>query len=288
MLKEMLQAIRPRSGGVYLDGTLGSCGYSRAILEESDPDGFVVGIDLDPEAIWKATERLERYQGRFIVVHGGFHQAGHILESLGIFSVDAAVLDLGLSSEQLEDSRRGFSFRSDGPLDMRFDTSSDHSLRELLDQLSVQQLEDILLTYGEARYFRKLARGILLARDRGKIQTTGDLANVVSRLIGKRRGKIHPATRTFQALRISLNREMENLSTALHQIPGFIKPGGRLCVVSYHSLEDRLVKLSFRERKRNPGRWKVITPKPIQPSPEEILANPRARSAKMRVLEVVS
>jgi len=288
MLQEMLQAVRPRRGGVYLDGTLGACGYSKGILEESSPDGFVVGIDLDPEAIRRAPERLEGYQGRFRVVHGGFHQAKHILESLGISAVDAAVVDLGLSSDQLDDSRRGFSFRFDAPLDMRFDTSSEETLRELLDHISVKQLEGILSTYGEERYFRKLARGILLARDQGKLDTTQDLASVVSRLMGRRRGKIHPATRTFQALRIALNREMENLSTALSEVPDLIKPGGRFCVVSYHSLEDRQVKLSFRERKKDAGRWKVITPKPIGPGREEVRANPRARSAKMRVLEVVS
>ncbi len=288
MLNEMLDAVKPCSKGVYLDGTLGSGGYSEAILEASAPDGMVVGIDLDPDAVVRSRDRLQRFGERFRAVHGGFQEAKEILNSLSISEIDAAVLDLGLCSDQLDDPERGFSFRSPGPLDMRFDTSSGDVLSEHLTHLSVKELETILLKYGEERYFRKIARELIRARDRGSLKTTEDLAGVVSRLQKGPRGKIHPATRTFQALRIALNREMENLATALDEMPMLLKSGGRFCLISYHSLEDRQVKLSFRKRKKDPNQWKVITPKPLRPTREESRDNPRARSAKMRVLEAVS
>jgi 16S rRNA (cytosine1402-N4)-methyltransferase len=221
-------------------------------------------------------------------VHGGFQEAGRILMDLGIAAIDGAVLDLGLSSEQLDDPERGFSFRFDGPLDMRFDTTSEEGVLDLLERISVNKLEEILATYGEERYYKKLARGILEARRRGALSTTQDLANVVSRILAGRRGKIHPATRTFQALRIAVNRELENLSRALIDIPPLLKPGGRFCVVSYHSLEDGAVKRSFRDRKKDPQRWVIVTPKPMRPSIEEMKSNPRSRSARMRVLEAVA
>lgn len=288
LLTEMLQAIQPKSGGTYLDGTLGAGGYSEAILQGSEPDGRVVALDLDPRAVERACDRLEAYGDRFTAIHSGFHDVREVLESLGIAGLDGAVLDLGLSSDQLEDPTRGFSFRMEGPLDMRFDTSAAEDLMEYLKNISAKKLEEILATYGEERYCRKLARGILLARDRGVLSTTGDLAAVVTRVLGGRRGKIHPATRTFQALRIAVNRELENLDTALEEIPSLLNPGGRFCVVSYHSLEDRAVKWSFRERYRQDReRWLVHAPSPVRPSQDEVRGNPRARSARMRVLEAV-
>ncbi|MBM3298951.1 MAG: 16S rRNA (cytosine(1402)-N(4))-methyltransferase RsmH [Deltaproteobacteria bacterium] len=288
LLQEMLQAIRPRSGGIYLDGTLGSGGYAEAILEASRPDGIVIGLDLDREAIVRASDRLCRYGERFRAVHGGFQHAGPLVASLGIRALDGAVLDLGLSSDQLEDPERGFSFRVSGPLDMRFDTSSGPNAMDYLNTLSVRQLEEMLATYGGERYCKKLSRGIIQARDVGRLRSTGDLANTITRLIGQRRGKIHPATRTFRALRIAVNQELDNLSAALEQIPPLLVPGGCFCVVSYHSLEDRLVKTSFRSRKREPDKWIVVTERPVRPSVEEVKANPRSRSARMRVLEAVS
>jgi 16S rRNA (cytosine1402-N4)-methyltransferase len=221
-------------------------------------------------------------------VHGGFQEAGSILTDLGIDAINGAVLDLGLSSEQLEDPQRGFSFRFSGPLDMRFDTTCGAAVLDLLETISVNKLEEILATYGEERYCKKLARGILEARRRGVLSTTQDLANVISGILAGRRGKIHPATRTFQALRIAVNRELENLSRALIDIPPLLKPGARFCVVSYHSLEDRAVKQSFRDRKKEPQRWVIVTPKPLRPSVEEMKNNPRSRSAHLRVLEAVA
>ena len=281
----MLEAIQPISGGVYLDGTLGAGGYSEAILRASAPDGRVVGLDLDTSALQRSSKRLEPYGERFLPMHGGFHHARSLLSSLGIDALNGAVLDLGLSSDQLDDPERGFSFRFDGPLDMRFDTGSGEGVADYLGRISVHQLEEILATYGEERYCKKLARGIIRERDRGGLKGTSDLARVVARILGRRRSRIHPGTRTFQALRIAVNREMENLTEALVEIPRLLKPKGRFCVVSYHSLEDRQVKLSFREKQRAESSWHVLTKRPARPTAQEVKANPRARSARMRVLE---
>lgn len=287
LLHEMLEALRPTSHGVYLDGTLGAGGYAEAILDASQPDGQVVGLDLDSRAVDRARVRLAGYGDRFRAIHGGFHEARNILQSVGITALDGAVLDLGLSSDQLDDPERGFSFMRPGALDMRFDTESGQSLAEYLGSISQKKLEETLATYGEERYCRKLARGILDARGRGELESTQDLTDLISRLLGGRRGRIHPATRTFQALRIAVNREMENLAAALQDIPWLLKRGARFCVVAYHSLEDRAVKLAFNERKKDPERWVVVTRHPIRPTSEETRRNPRARSARMRVLMAV-
>ena len=222
-----------------------------------------------------------------LAIHGGFQDAPTILKSQGISALDGAVLDLGLRSAQVDDPARGFSFRFSGPLDMRFDTSGGERLIDYLQRISVKKLEEILATYGEERYCKRLARGIGDARDRGRLETTQDLGELISKLLGRRRGKIHPATRTFQALRIAVNRELENLDKALEDIPNFLAPGASLCIVSYHSLEDRAVKLAFRAKKKESGRWLVKTPRPIRPSLEEIRTNPRSRSARLRVLKAL-
>lgn len=285
LLQEMLQAIRPRSGGVYLDGTLGAGGYARAILEGSEPDGMVVGLDLDPSAVSRASRLLAHFGERFRAIHRGFQMAPEVLQSLGISRIDGAVLDLGLSSDQLEDPERGFSFRLEGPLDMRFDTSSGEPLLDYLETVPARELESILATYGEERHHRKVALRLIEALNRGKLHTTVDLANQVRKVVSTRGSRIDPATRTFQALRIALNRELENLDRALEVIPMLLNPGARFCVVSYHSLEDRRVKIAFRERQKDSRSWAVVTRKPIRPTAEEIGANPRSRSARMRVLE---
>jgi len=283
--EEMLFFLRPRPGGVYLDGTLGAGGYAEAILRESAPDGVVVGMDLDPQAVNKASQGLKDFGQRLRAVHAGFHQAQEVLQSLGVTRIDGAVLDLGLSSDQLENPLRGFSFQLTGPLDMRFDTGSDMPLLDYLKTISAYQLQEILANYGDEKYCKKVARRVLDAVGRGELLTTTDLARLITQLIPRRRSKIHPATRTFQALRIALNREMENLDRALQEIPTLLKRGGRFCVVSYHSLEDRRVKQSFRGRQAHPYDWVLVTPKAVRPTLEEIRANPRSRSARMRVLE---
>ena len=208
LLHEILQGINPRSGGMYLDGTLGGGGYAEAILDSCGPDGILVGLDLDGAAIERCRRRLERFADRFIAVHRGFHEAREVVASRGIQGIDGAVLDLGLSSDQLDDPDRGFSFQAGGPLDMRFDTGSGENVIELLRRISSKELETILLTYGEERYFRRVARSIFRALDQGRLKNTEDLARVVAGSVRGRRGKIHPATRTFQALRIAVNREI--------------------------------------------------------------------------------
>jgi len=284
LLEEMLLALRPIPGGLYLDGTLGAGGYAEAILKACGPDGRVVGLDLDPAAVRRATARLEHFGSRFVARHGGFHEAVGILASLGIDLLDGAVLDLGLSSDQLDDPLRGFSFRFDGPLDMRFDTTSPETALSYLQRISINKLEEILATYGDERYCKKLARTLVQSRDSGRLTTVQDLVRLINGVMGSRKGRIHPATRTFQALRIAVNREVENLAVALREIPGLLKPSARFCVVSYHSVEDRLVKRSFRERAKETGMWTVVTAKPVRPSQDEVKRNPRARSARMRVL----
>ncbi|MCA1959583.1 MAG: 16S rRNA (cytosine(1402)-N(4))-methyltransferase RsmH [Desulfomonile sp.] len=288
LLHEMLDALRPRSGGTYLDGTLGAGGYAEAILTASEPDGIVVGLDLDSAAVERAGQRLARFGTRFTGRHAGFQDAPDVLAELGIDRVDGAVLDLGLSSDQLEDPERGFSFALEGPLDMRFDTGSGPALSEFLNTVDAKELERIIAEYGEERYSRRIARGLVEARCRGTLGTTADLAGLVARLVPRREARIHPATRTFQALRIAVNRELDNIERGLAKIPRLLKPGGRLCVVSYHSLEDRLVKRSFQEKKKDPLNWAVVTPRPVRPSADEVHRNPRARSAKMRVLEAAT
>ncbi len=285
LLHEILQGINPLPGGMYLDGTLGGGGYAEALLDGCGPDGILVGLDLDGASIERCRRRLERFADRFIAVHGGFHEAREVLKSRGIQGIDGAVLDLGLSSDQLDDPDRGFSFQAGGPLDMRFDTGSGENVIELLRRISVKELETILLTYGEERYFRRVARSIFRALDQSRLKNTDDLARVVAGSVRGRRGKIHPATRTFQALRIAVNKELENLDKALADIPDLLNPGGRFCVVSYHSLEDRRVKTSFREKKPFADQWTIVTPKPVRAGIEEVRANPRARSARLRILE---
>jgi 16S rRNA (cytosine1402-N4)-methyltransferase len=285
LLREVIEALRPRPGGLYLDGTLGAGNYSEAILNASSPTGRVIGLDMDATAVARSSERLSGFGRRFIGLHGGFHQAAGILAVMGIVQLDGAVLDLGLSSDQLEEPSRGFSFMKHGPLDMRFDCSSGDSTIEFLLSISTKKLEEILATYGQERYCRKLAEAIKYAIAGGQLETTSDLVNIVNSTAGSRRGRIHPATRTFQALRIAVNREMENLDRALVEIPEMLGPEGRMCVVSYHSLEDRRVKLSFRERRQDRERWLVVTKKPVRPTDEEKKLNPRSRSAKMRVIE---
>jgi len=284
----MLDALKPRPGGTYLDGTLGGGGYAEAILMASEPDGVVVGLDLDAAAVVRAEERLARFSTRFVARHAGFQAAPEVLAALGIASVDGAVLDLGLSSDQVEDRERGFSFTLEGPLDMRFDVDSGLPLSEFLKAVNAKELERIISAYGEERYSRRIARGLVEARDRGGLGTTVELARLIARLVPKRPAKIHPATRTFQALRIAVNHELDNIERGLDEIPRLLNPGGRLCVVAYHSLEDRLVKRSFQEKKKDLANWVVVTRRPVGPSPEEVRRNPRARSAKMRVLEAAA
>jgi 16S rRNA (cytosine1402-N4)-methyltransferase len=279
--------IKARPGRVYLDGTLGAGGYSEALLKASEPDGRVIALDLDHEAVEKARARFREYGARFMALHGGFHQAKRLMDQAGVIGLDGAALDLGLSSDQLDDPERGFSFMNPGPLDMRFDREKGEDVLELISRLSVKELEEIIITYSDERYFRQIAKALKRARKSGAINNTADLSNVISSAVKRREKRIHPATRTFQALRIAVNKEMENLEQALEDIPELLEPGARMLVVSYHSIEDRAVKISFRERAKSSDKWRILTKKPIRPEQEEIQVNPRARSAKLRVLEAL-
>ncbi len=285
LIAEIIEYLDPRSDGIYLDGTLGSGGYSEAILEASGPNGRVVAVDLDRDAIKRSEDRLAAYGDRFKAYNIGFHEAKEILDQKGISEINGVVLDLGLSSEQLDTPMRGFSFRFEAPLDMRFNTENGETALDILKQYSAKTLEEILANYGEERYCKKLARGIHDAVRRGRIETTKDLTDTVEKILHGRRGKIHPATRVFQALRIAVNKEMENLNKALEELPHMLTPGSKICVVSYHSLEDRAVKFGFRALGKSGKGFNIITKSPITPGPEERRNNPRSRSAKLRILE---
>ena len=284
LLDEVLSGLAPRSGGRYLDGPLGGGGHAAAVLEASAPDGRLLGIDADPAALAAAGARL---------AHGNFREIGKLAREHGFDSVDGLLLDLGVSSYQLDTPERGFSFAADAPLDMRLDPTGGASAADLVNQTPESELADLIYRYGEERGSRRVARFIAEARRRRPIETTGELAELVARALGGRHGKIHPATRTFQALRIAVNRELESLEAALPQAVELLAPGGRLAVISFHSLEDRIVKLFFRSESgyggsMQPARLQIITRKPIEAGEQESRANPRSRSAKLRIAERVA
>jgi 16S rRNA (cytosine1402-N4)-methyltransferase len=287
LLKEVLQYLQPASGGTYVDATLGEGGHSEAILEESSPEGQLLGLDRDPEAIARACRRLDRFGGRVRLIQGSFTEMGAHLDSVSWDRVDGILADLGMSSLQLADGDRGFAFSQEGPLDMRFDPTSEPTAAELINRLSERQLSDLIFRYGEERRARAIARRIVSYRP---LTTTTDLKKAIHSVLGsRRRGGIDPATRTFQALRIAVNQEMEALGTLLESACDCLAVGGRLAVVSYHSLEDREVKLAFRERAKSEAtRFRVLTAKPVRSTEREIKTNRRARSAKLRVLERMS
>jgi len=285
LLEEALSWLKVRPEGIYVDGTVGLAGHSKAILERSSPSGFLVGFEWNEASYRIAEERLKPFSGRYLLVRENFARIREVLEELGKTPVDGILLDLGLSSFLLEGSGQGFSFQQDEPLDMRMDKRLPRTAKDLVNQLSPPQLEELIRVYGEERYAKRIASAICEARRKEPIRTTRQLAEIISQAVPPkyRYGKIHPATRTFQALRIVVNRELENLKEFLETAPDVLKPGGRLVVISFHSLEDRLVKRSF----RGDSRLKVLTKKPVLPSEEEITRNPRARSAKLRVAEKV-
>ncbi|MDP3278137.1 MAG: 16S rRNA (cytosine(1402)-N(4))-methyltransferase RsmH [Deltaproteobacteria bacterium] len=280
---EVCLAIAPRDGGLYLDLTLGGGGHTEAILEACGPSGRVIGIDRDPRARVAAAARLQRFGDRLTIVDARMSAARSVLDSLGISQVNGVIADLGISSPQIDDPSRGMSFRSDGPLDMRMDTSRGETAAELIDRLDEKELADLLFTLGDERASRPISRAILRARDEGKLLRTGDLAAAVYRVLGpKRFGKnksADPATRTFQALRIAVNDELGELEAMLASLPNMLTMGGIAAIISFHSLEDRQVKWAFRE---DPS-LVPLTKKPIDPSESEQLRNPRSRSAHLRV-----
>jgi 16S rRNA (cytosine1402-N4)-methyltransferase len=281
MLEQILQWIDPRPGAILVDGTLGGGGHCRAMAERIGPDGLVVALDRDSEAIDKARQSLAGLPIKF--AQANFCDLPEVLAQLEIKAVDGIVLDLGISSDQLADSGRGFSFSADGPLDLRFDPMSGEPAKRLLGRLSVEHLADLIFHYGEERYSRRIAKAIVERRRERPIETAAELAEIVRRCVPTPPGgsRIDPATRTFQALRIAVNDELKSLEIALRRLPDCMKPGARLAAISFHSLEDRRIKEAFRSDER----WQTLTRKPVRPDDAEVDRNPRSRSAKMRVAE---
>ncbi len=275
---ETLAALAPRDGGVYCDATLGRGGHAEAILEASAPGGTLWAIDRDTQAIEESRERLARFGARVHFVHGRFGDARALLASAGAPRLDGLVADLGVSSPQLDRAERGFSFRSEGPLDMRMDRSSGRTAAELIADLSERELADVLYTYGEERRSRPIARVIKEAEARGEMRTTSDLRRATVRVLGPSRGGIDPATRTFQALRIAVNEELAELEALLAALPDLLADDGVAVLISFHSLEDRAVKHAL----RGTAELAPLTKKPVVASEQEAAANPRSRSAKLR------
>jgi len=281
MVEEAMDGLRVHPGGVYVDCTLGAGGHSRAILERTRPDGRVLGIDRDAAALGLAQQSLADFGERLVVAQGDFAELARICRDAGFTENDGILFDLGVSSMQLDTTERGFSFQREAPLDMRFDTSRGPSAADIVNSYTEQEIARILWEYGEERYSRQIAHRIVRNRP---ILSTLRLAEIVRQVLGSRRGRIHPATRTFMALRIAVNRELESLQMAMEQTVDLLREGGRLVVISYHSLEDRIVKQFMRSEAANHA-YSLVTRKVIKPTSLECLSNPRSRSARLRVAE---
>jgi 16S rRNA (cytosine1402-N4)-methyltransferase len=288
LVEEVMNLLRCEAHKTYVDATLGGGGHALEILKRTSPDGIVIGIDWDEEAIAEAKGALVPFGDRIKIFRENFVCLPDLLEALNISEVDGILLDLGLSSLQLEKKERGFSLKGEGPLDMRMDQRINRTAADLLDGLSFQELESTLREFGEERWAKRIAKAILQEREKKPVGTTQELRQIVHRAIPRRfySRKIDPATRTFQAFRIRVNEELENLRRILETGWRFLKRGGRICVISFHSLEDRMVKETFRSLDRD-GVMRRITKKPITPSEEEQQQNPRSRSAKLRCAERV-
>lgn len=292
-------------GKIYVDCTLGGAGHSKAILEKSAPDGRLIAIDQDADSLRAAQRRLAEYDHRIGYHHANFSEVGRILRSEGVEKVDGILADLGISNYHIESSGRGFSFMREEELDMRMDQSRSMTAADLIHSLPEKELADLIFKYGEERHSRRIARAIVRERKIGRIASSTRLADIVMRALPRNDGKnkarrrIHPATRTFMAIRIAVNHELENLEALMDQAPGLLNPRGRLCIISFHSLEDRIVKQGMKTLARgcrcHPSLpqcvcggervMSIISRKAISPSPEEIERNPMARSAKLRVAE---
>jgi 16S rRNA (cytosine1402-N4)-methyltransferase len=293
LLEEVVAWLDPKPGGVYCDATVGLAGHARAVLEKSAPDGRLVGLDRDPSALEAARVALQPFGDRVTLVHARFSEARQVLERLGAVPVDGFVVDLGVSSPQLDRPERGFSFRNDGPLDMRMDPTSGETAAELLRRVDEDELARIIRDYGEERYAGRVARAIVTTRQTEPLETTGRLAALVARAMPRHEHHKSPATRTFQALRIAVNRELDELEAFLDIVADCLRPGGRLCVIAFHSLEDRIVKRRLRalagrgEGAAAPPRFRLLTKHVVVASDGERARNPRARSAHLRAAERV-
>jgi 16S rRNA (cytosine1402-N4)-methyltransferase len=286
MLPEALSFLAPRAAGVYCDATVGYGGHARAVLEASGPDGRLVGLDQDRDALAAAAEAVQGFGDRVTLVHAPFSRLRDVLEEARALPLDGCLVDLGVSSPQLDRAERGFSFRHAGPLDMRMDRSRGKSAAEILRDISAQELEAVLRDLGEERYAGRLARAIVAARDHEDLSTTSALAALVARTVPTHERRKDPATRTFQALRIAVNDELGELERFLADAPACLRPGGRLVVIAFHSLEDRMVKRRLRDLATG-GQppLRLLTKHIVTPSDEEKARNPRARSARLRAAE---
>ncbi len=301
LLEESIDALQVRPDGIYVDGTLGGGGHSLEICRRLSPKGRLIGIDQDAAAIEAATERLREYSDRVTIIRGNFCDMRGELGKSGVTSVDGVVLDLGVSSYQLDTAERGFTYREDAPLDMRMDQRQDLTAKDIVNGYSEMELYRIIRDYGEDRFAKNIARHIVIAREQRAIETTGELIHVIKAAIPMKVRAVggHPAKRTFQAIRIELNRELEVLDNSLEDMIDLLNDGGRICVITFHSLEDRIVKTHFK-RCEDPctcpkefpvcvcgqkPKGRVVTRKPIVPSDAEIAENSRAKSSKLRVFE---
>ena len=301
LLEEVVKLLQPHDGGLYVDGTLGGGGHAEEILRVTAPGGQLIGLDRDLEALEASRERLKKFEGRVRLLHANFAEVENVLISSAITAVDGLLFDVGVSSRQLNEPSRGFSFQREGPLDMRMDRSIGESARDVLLHCDVEELTRIFRVYGEERRAWAIAKCIERERAVHPLETTTELAQLVERVLGPKRGAIHPATRVFQALRIHVNRELENLQQGLVGAVRVLKSGGRLAVISFHSLEDRIVKQFFVQMSTGcvcPPRLvgcvcgrkevlRIVTRKPVTASEDEVRQNPRARSAKLRVAEKI-
>ena len=281
LLDQVVHWLMPRDGQTLVDGTLGGGGHTRRLAAGVGNRGLVIALDRDPAAIDAAERNLHGLPVK--LVHANFRDLPEVLKLLDIATVDGVVLDLGLSSDQLADRERGFSFSAEGPLDLRFDPMSGEPAKKLIQRLSAEHLQQLISSYGEERYARRIAEAIVRQRREHPIETSAELAELIRRSVPRAPGgdRIDPATRTFQALRIAVNDELKSLDVALRRIPDCLRPGGRMAVISFHSLEDRRVKEAF----RGDDRLKALTSKPICADDVEVNDNPRSRSAKLRVAE---
>jgi 16S rRNA (cytosine1402-N4)-methyltransferase len=301
MLNEVIDSLKIRPEGTYVDGTLGGAGHSSQIARRLSGEGRLFGFDQDAAAIEAAAKSLEPYKDRVSIIRSNYSEMRERLSELGVRSADGILLDLGVSSYQLDDAQRGFSYRADAPLDMRMDQRQKLSAREVVNGYSIGELTRVIREYGEERFARNIAKHITAEREKKPIETTGELISIIKAAIPAkaREGGGHPAKRTFQAIRIEVNRELDVLSDSLDGMIDLLADGGRICVITFHSLEDRIVKEVFR-RNENPctcppefpvcvcgkkSKGHVITRKPIIPSVEETEENPRSKSAKLRVFE---
>lgn len=301
LLREAVDGLNIKPDGIYVDGTLGGGGHSLEIAKRLTEGGHLYGIDRDMDAIEAAGERLREYSDRFTAVHGNFYNAAEILDELGVDKIDGFLLDLGVSSHQLDEADRGFSYMHDAPLDMRMDRQSEYTAWNVVNEKSEKELNDIIYKYGEEKWAKRIAQFIVAERNIKHINTTYELVEVIKKAVpkGARREGPHPAKRTFQAIRIEVNGELVILDKAVDSMTLKLNEGGRMCIITFHSLEDRIIKNAMR-RHENPctcppefpvcvcGKkpdGKVITRKPVLPSEEELEFNPRARSAKLRIMQ---